>query len=293
MSLPAFGGGELVGDRLVRIAYLDETGHSAKEPVAIVAGVILDPDKQWRLLAERLKELVATDVPEQFRKDFVFHANDLLNGGKYRQEWPDEARWATLDKLVALPRELKIPVCLGLARKPVPRDDNRHRESIISHIIAYALCIASADFYMRNEAPPDEVAMVVAENRKEAREYIEQAHQELMSEEGVKGWMPDTMMRDLPISRVKAPPAFASKQVEPLLQIADACAFVLQRHVNAAWQSDRLIQAMFGSVSQPAILSTLRTVPGHYGGFSWQHPHAPMLLMGSRTSGEVSGGQPG
>jgi hypothetical protein len=30
----------------MRVVYLDETGHSYKEPVAVVAGVILDPDRQ-------------------------------------------------------------------------------------------------------------------------------------------------------------------------------------------------------------------------------------------------------
>jgi hypothetical protein len=87
----AFGGAPLVGTQLVRIIYLDETGHSFKEPVAVVAGIILDPDKQWRLMADEIEGLKRR-VPDQFRDGFVFHATDLYSGGRWRQSWPNESR---------------------------------------------------------------------------------------------------------------------------------------------------------------------------------------------------------
>ncbi|MER9432360.1 hypothetical protein [Mesorhizobium sp. M0408] len=102
-AVRAFGGGPLVGDKIVRVVYVDETGHTTREPVAIVAGLILDPDRQWRVLADRIEALKA-DVPEKFREGFIFHATDLEHGGKYRHDWPDEDRWALLDRLIALPR---------------------------------------------------------------------------------------------------------------------------------------------------------------------------------------------
>lgn len=81
----------LVGDRLMRVVYLDETGHSFKEPHAAVAGVLLDPDQQWAALAQSIDHL-KKDVPEQFRNGFFFHASDLFGGGKWRSTWPDEDR---------------------------------------------------------------------------------------------------------------------------------------------------------------------------------------------------------
>lgn len=270
-SVRALGGGPLLGDKLVRIVYVDETGHSAKEPVVIVAGLILDPDKQWRELADRIRALVSEEVPEEFRPGFIFHATDLMYGGRYRRAWADEARWATLEKLLSIPRELRIPVCLGLARKPIPRDEKPHRESVLTHVIAYALCMKGADRFMVDVAAPNEVAMVVAEHRKEAREHIEKAHYWLTDEESVKSWLPSFMHADFPITRIKAPPAFASKQVEPLLQIADACAFVLQRYVNASYQSDRFLTAFLGnaSVIQSQGFDTIRDVHGYNGCLWW------------------------
>lgn len=266
----AFGGAPLVGDRIMRVVYVDETGHSAKERAVIVVGLILEPDSQWRILAERIEHLRGSDVPEAYRDGFVFHSTDLMYGGKYRgSDWTDEQRWDTLEKLVAIPRELRIPLCFGHVTKPSPRDEKPHRESILSHVIAYALCMKGADWFLTNRAGPTEVAMVVAEQRKEARDYIEQAHYWLTNKKEVEDWLPEFMHNDFPITRVKAPPSFASKDVEPLLQIADACAFVIQRHVNAAFQSERFVEALCGSFAHPTIFSRLRTLPGDYGCLYW------------------------
>ncbi|MCQ4188880.1 hypothetical protein [Methylocystis suflitae] len=108
----AFGGAPLSGDRLVRVVYLDESGHSSNEDAAIVSGVILDPDKQWLLLTNEI-EALKHKVPEQFRDNFVFHATDLESGGKYRRDWSDEERWTLLNELLALPRKLNIPLVAG------------------------------------------------------------------------------------------------------------------------------------------------------------------------------------
>ena len=42
----AFDGSPLAGRRLVRIVYLDESGTSRREPLALVAGVVVDADNQ-------------------------------------------------------------------------------------------------------------------------------------------------------------------------------------------------------------------------------------------------------
>lgn len=122
MVVVAIGGAPLVGDRILRILYVDESGHSAKEPVALVAGLILNPDRQWRVLAERLDALREL-VPEEFRDGFVFHANILFNGGKYRERWNREDSRSLLKKILAIPREMKIPIVLGYIRKSKERSD--------------------------------------------------------------------------------------------------------------------------------------------------------------------------
>ena len=154
----------------MRVIYLDETGHSYQEPVAAVAGFILNPDEQWKLMADEIERLKES-VPPEFREDFIFHATDLYSGGKYRAQWLDEDRWSLLESLVALPRKMKVPLVIGSAQKPANELRNKpHLDSLVIHALAYLRCLKQADVYMNEFAHPDEVAMIVAEERKEARD---------------------------------------------------------------------------------------------------------------------------
>ncbi|MBS7702507.1 DUF3800 domain-containing protein [Chelatococcus asaccharovorans] len=256
----------------MRVIFVDETGHSRNEPVAIVAGLILDPDLQWRNLADRI-EALKVEVPEKFRERFIFHATDLEHGGRFRREWPDEDRWALLDRLIALPRELNIPLVMGFFAKPAERDANLARESKVVHALAYGECIQAADWFMKNRAGENEVAMLVAEQREEARRAIKAIHRLYNQEELLKRWFPDHLRQvrpGLPIAKIKGPPNFAAKEDEPLLQIADACAFVFQRHFRGAERSQRRLEALFGDFAHPAVFGKLKSSPANYACFWWQ-----------------------
>src|SRR5258707_814398 len=83
-------------------------------------------------------------------------------------------------------------------------------------------CFKAADIFMVNGSPADEVAMVIAEERNEARRALRAAHNLALNRKLVEQWLPE-FAHLFPILRVKAPPAFASKEEEILLQMADAC----------------------------------------------------------------------
>jgi hypothetical protein len=54
----AFGGAPLVGERVVRIVYMDESGTSAKEEIALFSAVMVDADKQWKAVEKYLTRLI-------------------------------------------------------------------------------------------------------------------------------------------------------------------------------------------------------------------------------------------
>jgi hypothetical protein len=242
----------------VRVVYLDETGHSLKEPVAAVAGIILNPDKEWKVLAAEI-EILKGRVPAKFRDGFIFHAADLFYGGKYRQGWSDEDRWLLLESLLALPRKLKIPLVVGSSQK-LPKEDRAepHLDSILIHAMAYMLCLKAADIFMINCAPSDEVAMVIAEERQEARKALRAAHNLAINRELVEQWLPE-FTHLFPISRVKAPPAFAAKDEELLLQMADACAWIFQRYIRGATNPSDLSQPCLANL--PIRLTSDKCAP--------------------------------
>ena len=112
--------------------------------------------------------------------------------------------------------------------------------------------------------------MVVAEERKEAREAIKEAHR-LHSDIQWIERNPRLWMRSVfPIQRVKVPPAFASKVDVPFLQIADAVAFIVQRYLKErGGNSERFVAAMLGDFASPDALLKLRSRYVGYCCFWW------------------------
>src|ERR1700722_7908440 len=90
----AFGGGLASRQKIVRLVYLDEAGVSnpAQEPVLVVAGVIVNPDRQWKELEAYFRDLAHTLFPDDDPYRFVFHAKDIFHGsGPFnRSRWPTQ-----------------------------------------------------------------------------------------------------------------------------------------------------------------------------------------------------------
>src|SRR6267378_1487647 len=100
MTLRALGGGELIGDKLVRLTFLDEAGVSNKvqEPWLVVAGVLVHGDVQLGKLVEELEKVVEKHIPEKYRDGLVLHTSDIYGGNgkvfdkKRNPEWTIEKR---------------------------------------------------------------------------------------------------------------------------------------------------------------------------------------------------------
>jgi len=128
------------------------------------------------------------------------------------------------------------------------------------------LCLKAADEYMISMAP-NEVAMVVAEERREARQALEAAHNLAIDKKLVNQFLPE-FSHLFPISRIKAAPAFAKKEEEILLQMADACAWVFQRYMRGGDHSERFMDAFCGS-ARPIDLGKIRDDAATYRVFHW------------------------
>ena len=122
----------LCGDNLVRIAFLDESGRSAREKTMVVAGVIIHGDRSYRKIEEALRDLVADSIPAQDQEGFIFHATDLFHGAHYfqRDAWPRERRYPILERLAGLPKQFSLPVVFG----HVAKAEHRQEPVIARHI---------------------------------------------------------------------------------------------------------------------------------------------------------------
>jgi hypothetical protein len=107
----------LDGHNLVRLVYLDEGGVSAREPLVVVAGVVVNADRSLVAVESYLDVLIEKHIPPADRSAFIFHATELWSGSRYFKDdalWPLDRRLAILDDLVQIPRMFDIPVVYGL-----------------------------------------------------------------------------------------------------------------------------------------------------------------------------------
>ncbi|TPI29425.1 DUF3800 domain-containing protein [Mesorhizobium sp. B3-1-6] len=266
----SISGHPLIGSQLTRFIYSDESGSSAKENVTVVASAIVHGDSQWRPLAERLLK-IKRDVPIAIRDSFVFHATDLFSGKAYGEQWNRDQKpvrsWATLEKLCRIPAELKIPIAIGVCRR---LDDLNKRLSLagmdpgvlanleptdrvsLQVYVAFHGSVFAADRWLRFGAP-DEVAMIIHEAGTEIDTVLKHSPKSL-----AKG-----------IDFINQPPVLsiasvnvAKKDEEPLLQLADTCAFVARRYLAGLPGIDRFVdaigfRAVLDSIKEGAVANAI------------------------------------
>jgi hypothetical protein len=229
----------------VRFVYVDEAGISANEPVTVVAGVMVHADNQWKELELLIADLKREYLPEKDIPSVIFHATDLFHGTGYfrREDWSKELRWEILEKLVSLPRKLSMPIILGLSKADGPKSKG---QAMMEHILAYGWCIIAANDFMNAMVDKNEVATVVAENNNEARKHLKKLHNNFANPDTDPA-MPAILRAKLPISRIIDTVFFANKDEAALLQIADVCAFCIQRYAQRKPSSDRFVEALVGA----------------------------------------------
>jgi hypothetical protein len=248
MTTLAFGGGLLAGEKLVRFAYLDEAGISnpSQEPFAVVAGVIINADAQWREVEQRLKKIADKYAPQDKRNGFVFHAKDIFHGDRIfaRNLCPDkEQRWAILDELCKLPHEFSLPVVAGFVDRRERRIDVSNADAaILDQTKAGIIATLAVERYMRDVVSQDEVASIVYENNDQCRRLVRGMHnllreptQEMLNadEQGAE-WA-----NVIPLQKVVDTAHFADKTDCSILQLADVCAFAIKRKLMGTSDCDR------------------------------------------------------
>jgi hypothetical protein len=253
MSVRALGGGPLTGDEIVRLVYLDEsgTGDRATEPHVVVAGVVVNADRQWKAVenymrraSERYGQLLGVSK-------LVFHATDIFRGDENGQ-WPNAKydlhfRLKAIRTICNVPALFDLPVvtgfverALGDARLP---DDTPSEQTKVAHVAASVRCAVGVERYMRANAEKNEVAMLIYENTDHARKMIRELHNDL-SINGIQtlpnfaNW---ELREYLPVTRIIDTAYFADKADTCMLQIADACAFALRRYLAKRSHGEDLV----------------------------------------------------
>jgi Protein of unknown function (DUF3800) len=172
----------------VRLVYLDEAGVSnpKQEPVLVVAGVIVNPDRQWKELEAYFRSLAHQLFPNDDPYRFVFHAKDIFHGsGAFdRKHWPRNERMKILGQLAQVPRLFELPVVAGILdrikaeqelAKVSPTTTNKSRHNFI-HMHAFINAVQRVQYWMEKNAP-EETAMLIAEDTPEIKSALKNVHE--------------------------------------------------------------------------------------------------------------------
>jgi hypothetical protein len=250
------------GHNLARCIYLDESG-TCSEQTLVVAGVIINIDAQYEAIAEQLRGIARKYVPslkEHEVRGFIFHAKDLFHGtGRTlfdRRKFDIDRSREALKELLAIPSKFHLPTPFGfIKQQQLPPKTQRARDLIaINHSIAFSRCVVEAERYMRRQ--PSELAMVIAENNDQTKEILKIGYEMLqgISEPtDLELWsVAYAGMKDfLPIKKIVHESHFADKNGAYLLQIADACAFIIRYLLEKKPGVEDLVEAFSGAFRIP------------------------------------------
>jgi hypothetical protein len=255
----SLSGAPLDGDCLVRHIYIDESGISTNDKVLIIAGVIVDPDRQYLAVSGEINELIAEFVPAECRENFAFHAKDLFHGtGRTvfdRRTYPPERARQALRRLVSIPAKFCLPIVFGFVDKTV---SDPLREKVFARLkprekisndagTAFAMCAVAAESFMKKEAPPDELAAMHAEQNSDTEKIVRFVRKSLGGRTNfdVAQMLSDNARSYLPITKIIDEISFHHKDDAFLLQIADATAFLLRYLMEERKDCDDLFEAFF------------------------------------------------
>jgi hypothetical protein len=246
LGRPALGGGSLLGDKLVRMVFFDEsgTGKIQYEPKFVLAGVIVHTDKQWKAIENHLVSLMDKYCPLPWGDrpyNYCFHAQELYSGGKIfrRDSYPKERRWEALDELCAIPAKFDLPiVSTYVDRSETPDLVNAYRTCYIENA-------AVVEGYMRLLPDKSEVACVICEDLPEVRWWVQsmQQYQQHHVKDGATHL--HAHIRDrLWLTRIVGQPHFEGKNPHTILQVADVCAFVIAAQMAKKPESARFFKPL-------------------------------------------------
>ena len=262
MSAVSASGVMAEGNRIVRVAYTDESGISPNQTVLVQAAVIVHGDNQIVPIEDYLDELIVKHIPAESREGFVFHATDIYwphdkKSIFYDHDvWPQERRWAILDDLVALPHKFIIPIAMGIIQKEDFRNQpealNRKRQEvdIAAHALAIIQCEIGIELWMRKYTTGEIThIIIIAEDNAEVRLAAKQSHAMLkdsakMEREGFKDHP------CFPLRKIKDGLQFASKEDSWILQVADTCAWAIRLACRMSRDANRFFLPLRSQIFQ-------------------------------------------
>jgi hypothetical protein len=245
----AIGGGYLEGSNMTRLAYFDEsgTGKIEKDPYTVVAGVILNADKQAKAIEKYLGDMSEELLPKVRKPTDVLHAKDIWHGSGCfpREKFPDKwKRRMILLEICELVQKFDLPVVYGFydrVQLQAEHPDFSREDHIAGALgIAAFQTMAMVERYMRRYKR--EIAIVTYEDNSTSKKIIRELQNHFRAHEPDQDYQ--EWAKYFPFRKIHDPAHMAEKHEASILQIADAVAFSIARKLKNAEDCDYLFDAI-------------------------------------------------
>jgi hypothetical protein len=214
-----------VNPKSMRIIYLDEAGIASEEqePITVVAGVVIDADRHWLSLEQQIGDLLADYIPIEDRENFEFHGKNLFSGSTYfNKHFGKDRRHELFSRFLALLPNNDIPVKYSAIDRAGLKRANPEMAGMELGL-AYLMVLSSVEFWFQQNAP-HEVGLCIGDENKiktPIKRLLRQYRKEPLVREII-----ESQLRHL-IDTV-----WFNRSEESLgLQLADACSFLIKRHL--------------------------------------------------------------
>lgn len=246
----SLSGVRLQGTKLSRHIYIDESGVS-KEKLLVVAGVIIDPDREFTVLEQYLDALAKFYVPpEHYFPGFPLHFKDLFHGTDVwdKRTYPRERSLELLNKLVGIPATTGLPMVWGYIKtsefNAASPDRKQHLQTALNQNLAFSLCLVAAEKVMREYVVPNEYAWTFAETNY-AADVLKMGLRMLRGQYGSEGLLTVPGAEEyLPLRRIKEAVNLVSKNDSIVMQLADMCAGMFRYSLEGRQGCDDLFQIL-------------------------------------------------
>jgi hypothetical protein len=235
----SLSGVRLEGEKLVRLAFIDEAGISKprQEPFLVVAGVVIHGDNDLNGVENELERIMHRHIPSVRWDDFVFHATELFNGGGkvFKREkpdligppqWPLDRRLRIADEIMAIPKKFALNIAFGFlertkfpAKFDVPDTWSPGEMVVAQHVSAFSTCTLFIEQWMRKNTK-GENCMLVVENNDEAKSIIRNTNQWHQSKK-VTAVLDEFGKKLLPLRKIRQDPLFQDKRPSNALIVAE------------------------------------------------------------------------
>lgn len=239
----------------MRLIYVDEAGNSTKEPVIVILGVIIEADSQWRSVADEINDVFDRWVPPQFREGFIFHGKEVFSGGKYREYWSFPERLNFFKDFLSIVKRQRLVLCISAAKKENAANLEKLSQIMpadkIEHLLAYRMCVARADRFLRVHTNNAELGVVIVEDSPGMKELLKKVHHALKNDPIV--FTPEMLLEGSMnkegevwmITNIVDCPHFVDKTDSVMLQLADAFAFAFRRYFTGLTNGEDLLGSVF------------------------------------------------